>query len=148
MRFIEEFDQPSPLVLWDIAPFDQIKGRHGRKQILFPQEADVIRNDRFPLPQIPYVQILLKKAHALKNRLDSTPGLTQTALAQELGISRVRVTQILNLLKLEPEIQRGILALPPLHKERPDYGTPTEIVGSDKDWEAKICLIQNSLQAS
>lgn len=36
--------------------------------------------------------------------------LSQNSLAKKLGISRVRVTQILNLLKLPPELQEYILA--------------------------------------
>ncbi len=43
IRFIEEFDQPSPWVLMDVVPFDRINGRHGRRQILFPDEAEAIR---------------------------------------------------------------------------------------------------------
>ncbi len=37
-------------------------------------------------------------------------GLTQSQLAAKLGISRVRVTQILNLLKLPQEQQNYIIA--------------------------------------
>ena len=43
LHFIEEFDHLSPWVFWDIAPFARINGRHGRRQILFPDEAEAIR---------------------------------------------------------------------------------------------------------
>ena len=39
----------------------------------------------------------------------SESGLSQTQLAKQLGISRVRVTQVLNLLKLPKEKQDYIL---------------------------------------
>jgi len=29
----EDFGQESPWIFWDMSPFDQINGRHGRKQI-------------------------------------------------------------------------------------------------------------------
>ena len=108
-----DFDYPGALVLRDITPFGQINGKRGHKQILFPQEADAIIESRTPQPKPPYAQTLLKQAHEFKKRLGSSPGMTQTSLARELGISRVRVTQIINLLRLAPEIQKYILVLPP-----------------------------------
>ena len=61
----------------------------------------------------PRIQSILKRAYDLKARLDSVSGLSQASLARELGLSRVRATQILNLLRIAPEIQEYILALPP-----------------------------------
>ena len=43
--------------------------------------------------------------------LDSGEYASQTALALKLGISRVRVTQVLNLLRLAPEVLEEIAGL-------------------------------------
>ena len=112
-HFNEEFDPPRPWIFVDEAPFDLVIGHNGWKQILPPPEAELIRNRRNPGPKLPYVQTLLKLALQIKDRLDSHPGPIQAVIARELGMSRVRVTQILNLLRLDPEIQRSILAMPP-----------------------------------
>ena len=52
------------------------------------------------------------EARQLKERLEKTPGLTKTALARELGISRFELIRRLNLLRLAPEIQAQIFAMP------------------------------------
>jgi hypothetical protein len=54
-----------------------------------------------------------REARQIKECLDKTPGLTKTALARELGISRFELIRRLNLLRLAPEIQERIMALPP-----------------------------------
>lgn len=56
---------------------------------------------------------LLKKAYLLKERLESTPGLTRSALARETGMDPSQTTRLLNLTKLAPEIQSYIRGLPP-----------------------------------
>ena len=54
----------------------------------------------------------IRQALAMR-RLLGTPGIgTKADIARHLGISRARVTQTLNLLKLAPKIQEHILALP------------------------------------
>lgn len=82
--------------------------------IVLPQEVDAIftLQARLEEPKPPHIQTLLKQAQELKTRLENTPGLTQRDLAKELGIHPSRVTQILNLLNLAPEIQKFILSLP------------------------------------
>ena len=56
--------------------------------------------------------------------LDSGEVASQADLARREGLSRPRVTQILNLLKLAPEIQQAILELP--------VGTPERLVTERK----------------
>ncbi|RLF26031.1 MAG: hypothetical protein DRN14_07535 [Thermoplasmata archaeon] len=51
----------------------------------------------------------LTKAHAYKKMMEKE-GLNQTQLAKKLGISRARVTQYLNLLRLSQDQQQYILA--------------------------------------
>ena len=89
-------------------------GPSGKHRLLFGNALwEACRKEHEKAPQPPRIQRIFQQAYNLKSRLDSTPGLSQSSLARELGINRVRVTQILNLLRLAPEIQRQILALPP-----------------------------------
>jgi transposase len=52
----------------------------------------------------------LRLAQQLRGKLDSGEYESQAALASALGLSRARVTQILNLLRLAPDIQQRLLA--------------------------------------
>ena len=97
--------------------FGQVNGPRRQKRFLFEDQFNTYQASRGPKP--PRVQVLLKTAFQLKERLEMEPRPTQTALAKELGISRVRVTQILNLLRLAPEIQRYILTMPTTVKKGP-----------------------------
>ncbi|MBI4370198.1 MAG: recombinase family protein, partial [Elusimicrobia bacterium] len=100
----------------DPSEFGVIKVKNGCKRFLFANEAEEVRRQRGPKP--PAIQNLLKKALQWRTRLQTDPHLTQTALAGERSISRVRVTQILNLLKLAPTIQGCILSMPPTLRQR------------------------------
>ncbi len=62
---------------------------------------------------------MLKQAYELGLRLDQTPGLTRTALANELGMNPTYLTRLLNLLNLAPEIQLHILSLSPSQTKGP-----------------------------
>jgi hypothetical protein len=54
----------------------------------------------------------LVEAKRYSNILKHDPLIkTQVALAREMGVSRVRITQMMNLLKLAPEIQEWLLTL-------------------------------------
>lgn len=50
-------------------------------------------------------------AREWRKTLDSGEYASQTALARKLGVSRVRVTQVLNLLKLIPEVLEKVAGL-------------------------------------
>jgi len=78
-----------------------------------PEEAQAVRNRRSKSPRLPKIQQDMLEARQLKDRLEKTPGLTNTALAAELGISRFELIRRLNLLRLVPEIQEQIFAMPP-----------------------------------
>lgn len=54
----------------------------------------------------------VKQAFILKGLLDQGTYATQAYLAEHLGMSRARVTQTFNLLKLAPEILDALMNLP------------------------------------
>ena len=99
--------------LIDEAPFGLATGPNGQKRIFLPEEAQIARDSRRRAPHPPRIQLDLLEARQLKERLDKTLGLTKSSLARELGITRFEVIRRLNLLRLAPEIQERIMALPP-----------------------------------
>lgn len=86
--------------------------RKGQKEVLLHDELEARLQARRKEPRTPSVQTSLRRALEYRQRLDNAPGLSQAALARELGVSRVRLTNLLHLLKLNPEVQRRVLSLP------------------------------------
>lgn len=117
--FEPEIDKIDFLYLADETYFVHAIGPDGQRRLHFTDKTDPIQNQQYAWPRLPYVQILLKQAFEFKKRLESSPGLTQTALAEELGMSRVQVTQILGLLRLAPQVQQYILRLSPSDTKGP-----------------------------
>ena len=105
--------QKSNFYLIDEATFEFVTGPNGKKIMFSPEEARAIRESRVKSPQPLRIQQDLLEARQLKDHLEKTPGLTKTALARELGISRFELIRRLNLLRLAPEIQAKITAMPP-----------------------------------
>jgi hypothetical protein len=62
--------------------------------------------------RVPRVSRLVALAHRLAERLQAGEDGAMTGLAAELGISRARLTQIMDLLLLAPDIQEELLFLP------------------------------------
>ncbi|MGH9894299.1 MAG: hypothetical protein ACREA0_20415, partial [bacterium] len=63
-------------------------------------------------PRTPRVVELLRKAIEWQALLESGEASNQAAIARHEGITRARVTQVMGLLRLAPEIQEHVLSLP------------------------------------
>ena len=63
-------------------------------------------------PRTPGAVKALLKAKEWKRQLDASEVASQAEIARREGLTRARVTQILNLLRLAPEIQEQVLNLP------------------------------------
>ena len=63
-------------------------------------------------PRTPRVVELLRKAIEWKDLLESGQIATQADIACQEGITHARVTQVMGLLRLAPEIQKQILSMP------------------------------------
>ena len=63
-------------------------------------------------PKPPRVVELLRKAIEWQALLESGEVPSQAAVARREGITRARVTQIMGMLRLAPEIQQHILSMP------------------------------------
>jgi hypothetical protein len=62
-------------------------------------------------PRTPAVVETLRKALVWRQELDSGSAVRQADIARREGVSRARVTQVLMLLRLAPDIQESILGL-------------------------------------
>lgn len=72
-----------------------------------------VRNRKPPkAARTPRVIELLRKAIEWQALLESGEASNQAAIARQEGITRARVTQVLGLLRLAPEIQEQVLSLP------------------------------------
>jgi hypothetical protein len=69
---------------------------------------------------VPRVARLLALAHHFQGLLAQGVFGSQTELAQVAGLTRARITQIMNLLFLAPDIQEAILFLPRVTRGRDD----------------------------
>jgi len=63
-------------------------------------------------PKVPPVVRTLLKAREWRRQLDAGEVASQAAIARREGLTRARVTQIMALLRLAPDIQQSILSLP------------------------------------
>ena len=63
-------------------------------------------------PRTPRVVELLRKAIAWQTLLESGEVTNQAAIAAREGITRARVTQVMGMLRVSPEIQQHILSMP------------------------------------
>lgn len=97
--------------------FGEVLGPNGQHTLLNEDEFHTWLAQRQPKP--PTIKLNLLEAQSLKERLSNTPGLTQTALAKELGIDRTSLIRNLNLMRLAPEIQDYIKRLEPSTRECP-----------------------------
>ena len=124
--------------LIDESSFSFASTARGRKCILPPAVASIIQNRlrRVKPLKVPPIQDLLKRAYLLKTRLTDESGITRSELARRLGLDPSRVTQILNLLNLTPEIQKYIEGLQPTKHRSP--------VGDD-DW-MRLARLRNPIQ--
>lgn len=89
-------------------PFQTTTGGHGRKQIA----ASKPKKSNAPA-KLPHITKLMALAIRLEHLLATGQVKDQAEIARAAGITRARVTQIINLTNLAPDIQQAILDLEP-----------------------------------
>ncbi len=72
-------------------------------------------------PRVPHVKRLMALAIRLEDLLDSGLVGSQTEIARAAGVTAARVTQIINLTYLAPDIQQAILELEPTTEQRAPF---------------------------
>jgi hypothetical protein len=90
------------------AKFETTASSHGRKCVSFPKP----KMPSAPA-KLPHITKLMALAIRLEHLLASGQVKDQAEIARVAGITRARVTQILNLTNLAPDIQQSILDLEP-----------------------------------
>jgi hypothetical protein len=90
------------------------------------------------VPKTPRVVELLRKAIEWKALLESGQIATQADIARQEGITRARVTQIIGMLRLAPEIQEKILTPAGSHHHRPMTERMLRPIGSIADHPDQI----------
>lgn len=85
--------------------------------------------------RVPRVSRLMALAIRLEGLIEQGAVATQAELAEIGHVTRARVTQIMNLLHLAPDIQESILDLPPVESGR-DPVTERELrpIAAEIDW--------------
>lgn len=103
-------------------PFAFTNRRHGRNKPENPGKT-------------PYISRLLALAMQYDRLLRDRTIPDFTALCRHAGVSKPRMTQILNLLNLAPDIQSEILTLPPIRQSR-GYFTERKLrpIAQELDW--------------
>ena len=98
--------------------------RHGRKQMEMgeaPAPAPV------PLGRVPRIARLMALAIRFEGLVERGEVVDYAELARLGYVTRARVTQIMNMLNLAPDIQEGLLFLPPIEAGR----------DSIKEWQVR-----------
>ena len=97
-------------------PFQTTTGGHGRKQIETPKP----KKSNAPA-KLPHITKLMALAIRLEHLLATGQVKDQAEIARTAGITRARVTQIINLTQLAPDIQEAILNLVPTTDHVPRF---------------------------
>lgn len=87
-------------------------------------------------PVVPAVVRLLVLAHQIEGAIDDGRARDYADIARQLGVTRARVTQIVNLLLLAPDIQTAILTGPPGVIGRLSERRLRRVV-EDPDWQVQ-----------
>ncbi len=90
--------------------FHLVKGQHSRNEIREGQPPEV------PAGRLPRVAKLMALAIRFDQLIRDGIVVDQAELARVGHVTRARLTQIMNLLNLAPDIQEQILKLPPIVK--------------------------------
>ncbi len=88
--------------------FQTTSESYGRQRVAAPKAARPIAP-----PRLPHITRLMALAIRLEDLLANGQVKDQAEIARVAGITRARVTQILNLTNLAPDIQQSILDLEP-----------------------------------
>jgi hypothetical protein len=86
--------------------------RRGRGRRSFPQAASAAPPPSVPRGRVPRVSRLLALAHRLDDLVRTGVVADYASLSELAHVSRARMSQILNLITLAPDIQEALLFLP------------------------------------
>ena len=106
------------------------------------------RNRKPPkAPQTPKVVELLRTAQEWRRQLDAGEVENQAAIARREGITRARVTQIISMLRLAPEIQEHVLSLADVVRRPSITEHALRPIAQATDYEVQLDLFQKALNS-
>ncbi len=97
------------------------RGRRGRKHMQRGEKPQPPKVDR---GRVPRLSRLMALAIRFEHLIETGAVRDQTDLAELGHVTRARITQIMNLLHLAPDIQEEILFLPRTHRGRDPISEP------------------------
>jgi len=90
------------------------------------------------IPKTPRVVELLRKAIEWQALLESGKVASQAEIASREGITRARVTQVMGMLRLAPEIQEHIQSMPETHRRPPVTERTLRPIGTITDYRDQL----------
>ncbi len=114
-------------------------GRHTKKRL-----AKGAAKPRKPVSRIAHISKLMALAIRLEQLIRDGDVTDQAELAKLGHVSRARLTQIMNLLQLAPDIQEQILFLPPCERGN-DAVTESVLrpIAANLDWHSQRLLFES-----
>ena len=86
--------------------FETAASKHGQRRIRSPKPSKPA-----PLQRTPHISRLMALAIRLEHLIETGQIANHAEIARTAGLTRARVTQILNLANLAPDIQQAVLEL-------------------------------------
>lgn len=118
-----------------------VRGRAG-KSIAFAAEPPVAP----PRTKRPaHVARMLALAHHLQRAIDEGVVADRAAVARKLGLTRARVTQLLDLLLLAPDLQLAVLEMEAVDGVEPSSERPLRQVAHKPTWQEQRARFSNLL---
>lgn len=100
-------------------------------------------------PKLPHITKLMALAIRLEHLLATGQITDQAEIARTAGITRARVTQILNLTQLAPDIQQAILDLEPTIDQFPRFReNEMREIAIELSWEKQRVLWKRLIKSS
>lgn len=128
-------------------------GRHLLKGQLFRYRSSRVHlSDRPPPPKPEPVRRpakiarMLALAHHLQNAIDRGLVADHAAVARKLGLTRARVTQLLDLLLLAPDLQEAVLAMEAVDGVEPMAERTLRAVAHAGAWEEQRAAFSSCLE--
>lgn len=114
--------------------------RRGNGQ-LFTADAPKTTTPRTPIRKPARVARMLAFAHKLQEAIDNGDYIDRADAARKLGLTRARVSQLLDLLMLAPDIQEKILFMERVDGLEPTSERALRRVVSEDNWAVQRCIL-------
>ena len=105
--------------------------------------SDAPSQPRAPVRKPARVALMLAFAHKLQETIDNGEYTDRADAARKLGLTRARVSQLLDLLMLAPDIQEKILLMERVDGIEPTSERALRQVVAEENWEEQRTILQS-----